>query len=43
MASDTEPPILVSENKPPIVVNRTSNVTTNVEEAVCVIDYKQEL
>ena len=33
----------VSETESPIVVNRTSNVTTNIEEVVCVIDYKQEL
>ena len=42
VVSQTEPPIVVSETEP-IVVNRTSNVTTNIEEVVCVVDYKQEL
>ena len=41
VVSETEPSIVVSENKPPNQVNRTSN--TNIEEVVCVIDYKQEL
>ena len=43
LVSETEPPIVVSETEPPppIVVHRTSNVTTNIEEVVCVIDYKQ--
>ena len=34
---------MVSETELPIVVNRTSNITTNIEEVVCVIDYKQQL
>ena len=40
---EIEPPIVVSKTEPPIVINRTSNVATNIEEVVCVIDYKQEL
>ena len=39
--NDTVLPILVRETEPPIVVNRTPNVATNIEEVVCVIDYKQ--
>ena len=43
MVGNTEPPIVVSETELSIVVNRTSNITTNIEEVVCVIDYKQQL